>query len=186
MSNSPAEFAIEPIQKTSTNTSPFDPTNPGDWSNPPTTLQGAIDQLARRRQEVILGGLGPGGVFYPNNFIGPGFGSYSSASVTAYGSGSGFYRITQAGILSHFSVSNAVPPASNISVDLQIAPSANPFLFVYSGVTITIGANNSVADNYVDTLSVNVDDIIVLYNPSFFVGYSPSTIVVTAQFLPNL
>ena len=165
---------------------PYNPTDPTNWPSPlPNTIIGALDYLAKRTSVVVLGQLSTGGVWYPNNWIGPGGGTGSSSYPYGYGSGTGFFYITKKGKLSNFSWTNAAYPYSDIPADIYLAPNGNPNLFSYTGVSLLMPAFSYVAENLVDTIDVNPGDIIAVYNPSLFVGYSPSALQVTAHYLPT-
>lgn len=182
-------FGIEPLKLSSGN-APFTPSNPGNWDPPPTNVDDAINQLAnllplQNGFTVVLAGLYTAGIWFSLEWVGPTFGHTSVPSPTAYGNGAGFFQVPCKGVLSNFRWTNASPPGSPIPADVYIAPNGNPALLAYSGVSMTMAAGNTISTNTVDTLSVNPDDIIVLYNPSAFIGYTPSGMTITAQLLPT-
>lgn len=179
-------FSVEFLElKTATNT-PYNPTEPTNWPIPlPNTILGALDYLAKRSAPVILAQLATGGVWYPNNWIGPSGGTGSSSSPYGYGVGTGFFQVVKKGRLSDFSWTNAASPSSDIPADIYLAPNGNPYLFSYTGVSLLMPAYTFTASNLVDTIDVNPGDIIAVYNPSFFVGYSPSALQITAHYLPT-
>ncbi len=133
-------------------------------------------------QTVILAGLNNAGVWYPAEYIGPGFYSNSVSYSFGFG-GAGFYRVVNQGVLSKFSWQHSNSPGSDITVDIYIAPLGNPSLFAYSGVSLTMPAASYVTQNNLDTLNVNADDLIVLYNPSLTTGYTSASLTITAQFI---
>lgn len=137
-------------------------------------------------QTIVLAGLTAQGVWYPNQYVGPHFFNSSNTTISyPYYDDSGFYRIKKAGTLATFSWQNAGPPASPIPADLYLAPGGNPALFSYTGVSLSMNGGSYTTDNLIDTLNVNVDDLLVWYNPSFSVGYTPSAMTITAQFTPT-
>ncbi len=180
-------FPLEPPLKTSTATNtPYNPTDPTDWPSPlPNTILGALDYLAKRTSVVVLAQLNTGGVWFPNNWIGPGGGSSSTSSPMGYNVGTGFLQVTKRGKLSHFSWTNAdFPIHSDIPADIYLAPNGNPALFGYTGVSLTMPTYSYATSNLIDEIDVFPGDIIAVYNPSLFVGYSPSALQITAHYLP--
>lgn len=130
---------------------------------------------------VVLASM-QSGAWFPNEYIGPNFTDNSCQFVdTFFPRGSGFFRVPFNGTLSNFKWNNATVPGSPIPVDLYIAPSGNPALLSYSGVSMTMPAGANIADNNVDVLTVFADDIIVFYNPGPL-GYTPNGLNITAQY----
>lgn len=182
-------FGIEPL-KLSGGNAPFTPADPGNWNPPPTNVDDAINQLAgllplQNGFTVVLAGLYSAGIWFPLEYVGPTFAHNSTPTPTGYGNGCGFFQVPCKGVLSNFRWTNASAPGSPIPADVYIAPSGNPGLLAYSGVSLTMGAGNTISANTVDTLVVNPGDIIVLYNPSPFIGYTPSGMTITAQLFPT-
>lgn len=144
-----------------------------------------ITQPVHEEQTVILASLSIAGVYYPNQFVGPAYADATSASISSTGSGAGFYRVTQPGTLSKFQWTNSSTPGSPIPADIWLAPGANPSLFAYTGVSLSMPAGEYITENNVDVLDVLPDDIIVVLNPDLGVGYTPGQMTITAQFIPN-
>ena len=113
-------------------------------------------------------------------FVGPNYVTSSASTIDGF-NGSGAAIIPRAGKLSKFKFWNALPPGSDIPVDLYLAPNANPSLFSYTGISLTMLTGAYVAYNNADELTVAVNDILVFYNPSFVTGYTPSSMTITAQ-----
>jgi len=149
---------------------------------PANLLVGPLPTLYK--QTVLLASL-QSGSWFPNEYIGPSF-LYSS-SIAPYGYspvGSGFYRVVSSGFLTNFRWTITSTPGSNIDAEIYIASGGNPALFSPTGVIITMIAGNYIANNDTDSIYVNADDIIVLYNPSISLGFTPNSMRITAQFSP--
>ena len=172
-----------PISSLPSNNVTFNPSNPSDWFPIPTLVSDALNQLASKKEcvQIMISSLNPSGVWFPNEFVGPTFGSSSSGSVLGFGHGVGFARVTKTGVLKNFKYTNASPSGSNVNVDLYQAPNGNPFLLSYTGVSISMLAGDFIAENTVDTLSVTENDILVFYNNSGFVGYTPDALTITGD-----
>lgn len=164
----------------------YTPSQPGNWPTiVPTTIVGALDDLARRKTtQVLLASLDPSGVWFPLQYVGPTCGTQSSPSFTGYGTGVGFCQIPNDGELSNFRFTNATPSASDFTnVQLYLAPNGNPSLFSFTGVTLSILTGAYISVNSVDTLTVNAGDIIVCYNADPVIGYTPDAMTITADFV---
>lgn len=164
----------------------YSPAVISNWGIPtPNDVKEALDQIGARTTMEVLAGLSVAGVWFPNEFIGPFYPDQSAVGITGFASGAGFYRVTRAGTLKNFCWTNQGPPGSPIPADVWLAPSGNPSLFAYTGISLTMAAGAYIASNTVDTLDVIPDDIIVLLNPSLIVGYTPGAMTITADFIPK-
>ena len=161
---------------------PIDPTTPtdgqilifnsltGQWEphNPPFTTT------------ITISALTANGVWYPSNFVGPTCASESSAYVSAF-NGVGAARIPRAGILKNFKYTNAYPPGSDIPVDLYQAPGGNPAFLSFTGISMTMPTGAYITQNITDELIVAENDIVIFYNSSLFIGYTPSAMTITGD-----
>lgn len=162
----------------------YNPQFPVNWPIPtPETVQEALDDLVQRNQGVeVLASLSRPGSYFPNEFVGPFYTTTTDPAIAVFGAGSGFYRATQKGIFTNFCWTNSGPPGSAVDMQIWLAPGGNPTFFAFTGITITMDAGSYITSNTTDALHVDPGDIIVMYNPSLFMGYTSSNLTVTAQF----
>lgn len=183
-------FSIEPFQWqtgtiTSTNVT-YTPAVPTDWLPPPTTVQGALDQLAARKTYLLLiAALNPSGVWYPLDFVGPTCGSTSGPSVTGFNTGVGFCRVPKNGVVKNFRLAQATPTFTTLDVQLWQAPLGIPSLFSFTGISLTINAGAYVASNTTDSLTVAEDDLLVFFNADPVTGYTPDALTITGEFVSS-
>lgn len=142
--------------------------------NPPTQ---------RETYLITIASLAPGGVWFPNEYVGPTCGTASNSSLTAFGSGVGFYLVSETGYLQGFTYMNATPSASDFFADLYIAPGGNPALFSYSGSTAYINSGEYTHFTSTDLIPVHAGDILVFYNASGSIGYTPDALTITSKFI---
>ena len=71
-----------------------------------------------------------------------------------------------------------------MQADIYLAPNGNPFFFSFTGVSIPMPDNVYFSSNVTDTVLVNPGDLIVVYNSNLAVGYTPGSLLITAQFTP--
>lgn len=152
----------------------------------PTNVQALASYLAQWNSDikipVVLARLGLSGAWYPNDFIGPGGGV--SSTPDAYGfAGSGFYRVTKAGVLRSFAMASANTPGSDFTFDMYVGTGDNPASLAYSGQSMTLVAGQYVATLEVD-LAVSVGDLICFRSVAPF-GYTSSGMEITAQWSPR-
>lgn len=138
--------------------------------------------IQRETYLVTLASLAPGGVWYPNEYVGPTCGTSSNASLIAFGTGVGFYLVPQSGYLQGFHFMNATPSGTDFSADLYIAPGGNPGLFSYSGSTAYIQTGAYTYFTSTDLIPVLGGDILVFYNPNGF-GYTSGALTITSKFI---
>lgn len=188
MSNSRADiFSIEPYRNqvgtiNSTNVT-FTPLVPTDWLPPPADVQDALDQLAARKTYLLLiSSLNPAGTWYPLNYVGPSYGSQSLPYVSGY-NGAGFCRVPRNGVIKNFKLAQASPTGTSIDVQLWLAPSGNPGLFGFTGISMTIPSYTYIASNLTDSLNVSEDDLLVFFNADPIIGYTPNSLQITAEFV---
>lgn len=148
---------------------------------PPLVLQGILSPYFP--QTLILAMLNPSGVWYPQNWVGPTAGSSSSAYLTGAGYGVGFCRIPRPGTLTDFKITMAAPSGSDITnLQIYVAPSGNPGLFSFSGVTLSILTGAYVSSDPT-TLSVATDDLVAIYNADASIGWTPAALTITANLI---
>lgn len=160
----------------------FAPALPSDWNPTPGQVAEALDQLATRETEVVVGILDTSGIWLPGEWIGPAGGSVSTPTPDhVFGFGCGFWVAPYRGELRGFNLTQATGPSSPQSYDVYLAPGGNPTLFAYTGITIVVPTlQNLVLDTSV--LSVNPKDIVALFNPGPG-GWTCGALRVTSQFL---
>lgn len=160
--------------------------------HPPVTVTGAsylsvdANQTITAQgipQMVILAGLSIAGTYYPNNFVGPSYADASSAAISSYGTGAGFFRVVRDGTLQNFAWTNASSSGSDVPAQIWLAPAGNPSLFAYTGISITMPAGAYVTINSIDILNVVSDDLIVVYNNDLLIGYTPGTMTISAEYI---
>lgn len=134
-------------------------------------------------QLIILAMLNPSGVWYPLEYVGPTAASSSSAFLTGFGVGVGFAQIPKTGTLTNFKFTNASPSGSNFTnVQIYVAPNGVPWLFAFSGITLSILAGYYTSTN-ASTLAVNEGDIIAVFNNDPIIGYTPDALTITADLI---
>lgn len=148
---------------------------------PPLVLQ---DLLAPYfPQTIMLSMLGPSGVWYPLNWVGPTAGSASSANLTGAYTGVGFARIPRPGTLTNFKITMAGVSGSDITnLQIYIAPSGDPGLIAFSGVTLSILTGDYTSSDPT-TLAVATDDLVAIYNADPSIGWSPGAMTITADLI---
>ncbi len=132
---------------------------------------------------ILISGLSYHGVWFPNQYVGPGFMQSSTPQIYGNGTPAGFARVTKTGTLRNFKYTTATTSSSNFTVDLYRAPNGIPSLFAYTGISITLPANAYIASNTVDTLAVNEDDILVFYSSDPNIGYTSNTLTITGDLI---
>lgn len=147
-----------------------------------TNSAGALGFWPLSLEEVILGALAPGGVYYPGEFIGPQCTFTSGASVTGL-NGTGYKRFKKAGTLSFLSSEQA--QASGSTLDVHIYAGPDPTLLSFTGVVLQIVGGALVSDNTSDTITVVAGDCFAVYNPAAF-GFTPHAMQLTAYYQPEV
>jgi len=135
-------------------------------------------------EQVMISSLNAGGIWFPLEFVGPTFAQSSNPSLTGFGIGVGFARITKPGILKIFKWTNATPPASPIDIQLWKSSLGNPSLIQFTGIMMTMQAGDYISTNNIDQLAVAEDDIIIFYNNSF-IGYTPDAMTITCDLISS-
>ena len=136
-----------------------------------------------RQYPITIASLAPGGIWYPNEYVGPTCGTTSNSSLTGFGSGVGFYLVTETGFLSGFRYMNATPVFSSFQADLYLAPGGNPSLFSYTGSSAFIMGGDYTSFTPTDLIPVNAGDILVFFNPSLSIGYTPDALTISSTFI---
>lgn len=130
---------------------------------------------------ITISSLAPGGIWFPLEYVGPTCGMTSSANLTNYTTGVGFFQVPKTGVIHNFKYTNATPSNSTFIVQLWLAPGGDPSLFGFTGITITVLANTYIMSNSVDTLNVNEGDLLVFFNGDPAIGYTPDALTITAD-----
>ena len=155
------------------------------WTTQPVETAGAIDLLAERTSQVVLASMGWNGIWFASQYVGPYYNDASLPNITSFSitPSSGFYKVKAPGLLKNFHWQNSTPPGSDVTVEMWLSNNNNPFGFGYSGVSMTLPGGAFTSDNDADVLYVTTGDLIVWYNPSAFLGYSPGSTSIMAQFI---
>jgi len=134
---------------------------------------------------ITMASLSPFGIWYPSEYVGPTGGNSSNLNITGV-NGVGFYCVPHNGILKNFKMANASPTGTTITFQLWYSPNGTPSLLFFSGITITMLAGDSIAENNIDSFSVTSNDLLVWYNPELFLGYTPNAMTITGDLYTTL
>jgi len=136
-------------------------------------------------EEVVLGALDTSGIWFPLEWIGPASGSTSTPTADAvFGFGCGFWVVRADGTLRDLWLTNASPSSSDFDFDVWVAPGGNPGAFAYSGVTISVPANQHAVFGAAE-LALQEGDLVGLRNASALIGYTSGGLSITARFRRN-
>lgn len=133
-------------------------------------------------QTVLLGSMAPTGTWSNNQFIGPTYSTFSSASTSGF-SGSGVGRMKRAGTLSRFAITASSTSAYNFDVEVYAGP--DPASLVATGVLISVTAGGAlVFTNNISTLVVAEGDCIALLNTDLVNTWGCGALECLADFAP--
>lgn len=166
-------------------TSVYSPNDLSNWNTlAPSNVSDALNELSSREIRETIGSIGWPGIWYPNEGIGCTYEQASAAFLLPIQT-IGFYRVVRKGVFRKFGWTNSIPPGSQIDAQIWVCPNANPNIPSFTGISLSMLAGAYLSTNDVDTLNVNVDDMIFIYNSTPSIGYTGGQIIFTAQFIPK-
>ena len=133
---------------------------------------------------ITIASLSPSGIWYSGEFVGPTCGDTSSFDITGP-NGIGFFCVPYDGVLKNFKMINASSPGTTMTFQLWYSPGANLAILVFTGITITMIAGDSLAENNIDTFAVGTNDLLLWYNPEL-IGYTSNTMMITGDLYATL
>lgn len=162
----------------------YDPDELDDWpvTGSPGVVNVALDDLARRANQVILASLGPGGSISPNNFIGPYGGTSTGADVVGF-FGVGYWAPEQDCTLKTFTtkVANVVA----VPVDFHVYAGATPSTLAFTGIILTVAGSTYISTNTTDTLDLLAFECVAILNSDLAIGWTSGGMAVTALCTPK-